>query len=143
MGGVWNLVLGLLMKLIHPRITYANLHEFLKLWSWPKAHDNSSGGTDVASPKRANGFYAAGSFKCSASEALSVSGIIRLWIQETVRPTCVDAERSACDCFIAACDVLDMLKRTQRHQHNVTPKDLHAAVVLCLTLLLLAFGDDA
>lgn len=142
-NGVWNLILGLLMRMLDPRIKYADVAEFLSVWSWPKAHEISSTGTDVASPKRSKGCYKDGVFKCSASEALAVYNIIKLWVEKCVMPTCQGVQRTACECYIQSCAVLDLLKRTQRHHHTVTPKAMHTAVVRCLTLFLQAFGEES
>ena len=142
-SGVWNLILGLLLRMLDPRIKYADLAAFLKLWSWPRAYETQADGTDIGSAKRAKSCLKEGTFKCAASEALSVYAIIRMWVQSAVLPTCEGVERVACLCYIAACTVIDLLKRTQRAGHTVTPVALHRATVDCLRYFLAAFGVEA
>ena len=152
-SGVWNLILGLLMHMLSTYnatragarlFTYAHLQAFLMLFTFPRAHEHSRNGTDVCSPKRARSSNKEQTFKCAASEALSVFAIIRLWIEEAVMPLVTDdVQKAACACFILACDVLGLLKRTMRHRHTVTPELLHSKVVDCLRLFLAAFGHAA
>ena len=144
-SGLFQLIVGLLMRLLHPQITYSDLNEFIRAWTLPKRYESSADGMDVACAHRAHSAYKEGKFKCSASEALSVYPLIQKWITEAVKPAVLEnpVRSAACDCYLQLCVVLGMLKATQRKHHNVTPSGLHRAIVACLRKFLVAFGAGA
>ncbi len=76
--------------------------------------------------------------KCSASEALSVYGPLRLYMLG-IEPTALPETKVALASFYALCNVMDLLLALQRG--STTPQRLHAAVTRHLTLFRAIYED--
>jgi hypothetical protein len=149
-SGVFNLTLGLLMHSLQSDfgICYSDLDAYIKLWKLPTRHESSGNGMDVACARRATSSYEESTFKCTASEALSVYPIVARWVETVVKVSLQTHPANhniiaACDCFLLLCIVLDMFKQTMRSQHDVTPSSLHNAIVACMRVFLVAHGIGA
>ena len=141
-SGLFQLFMGLFMRLAHPHVLYSDCDAFVRKWRLPLAHESSAAGLDVACAKRATASFNDDTFKCSASEGLGVYPILRVWIRDVIRPH-VARLFEACTCLLLLFDVLDLLKRTQRMPCTVTGPTLHKAIVAMLTKFLEVFGEDA
>lgn len=139
--GVFNKTFGLLMRMVNPRIKWTDLDTFIRMWSFPK-RARVGKYMDLACPVRAKSSHEKNSLKCSASEGLTVYPVLRKWVIEVVRPNVPHDCQQACDCFLHACRIIDLLRLTQRLNHKVTPVMLHEAIVSTLTLFLRVYGPS-
>jgi hypothetical protein len=129
-NGIWNRDLHLLLWQL-PKQAWANLHEFLQLWTWPSALSASTG-RDAFAPKRRKAAKDADHFKCSASEALSLSPVIAKWVKDVTQPAGQAPE--ACRSFLMVDKVLRILQTVTQgilperveHWSNVLAAAVHA-----------------
>jgi hypothetical protein len=124
--GLFSFEMGLFMaKLKDHGVDYAMLHEYLQMWVWPiRISARAATGKDCCCPKRAASNLRAGTFKHTASEALSVYPISCMFFREALLPTGV--ENNACLCFLELCNVLDLLLKVPRGV--VSPAALRKAI---------------
>jgi hypothetical protein len=139
-SGIFNATVGLLMKEIQGVASYAELDQFLRCWRFPKRLDHAAGGTDVACAKRARSSLKDVTFKCSASEGLSVYKLVLMWLVAAVIPS--GCAPKACQCYVFLCEVVDLLRATQRRDHSVQPRQLLEAIVRHLRSFQSAFGVE-
>ena len=93
----------------------ADLHAFLRL-NWVVPAHRRRGGRQlwrIFSDRAAASNSEAGAVKCSSSELLSLYGMMRHWAHERL-PRDSDAIRPQLDCFLLACDAVDVLMQAKR-----------------------------
>ena len=140
--GVWNTVLFLLLTCL---VTIAgtgviqNIQDYMTEWSLPKRVSGMlTQLVDSFSPNRWKSSSRARHFKCSASEAMSMYGIIGCFIAAVYMRAgiCVDQ----CIAYLRLCDVLDLLVASAHG--TVSPDQMHNAVDAFLRACLRADWRD-
>ena len=112
-GGIFNVQVGhLLHHLKTHNIKTDMLHEFVQLFTWPKAAAQS-GGQDVFSRKRVAASWKDWSLKCTASEALSIGPVLLCYIFPLMTNTSVDLKKHA-TCFYLLMTVIKFLMASTR-----------------------------
>ena len=114
-------------------IGYEHLHQYVQSWRWPRRLEGRSAtGKDAMNAKRAESSKKAGTFKCSASEALSLCTVMAHWLRRVVEPT--GRHNLAVQAFLLLVRVMEMLVASARGV--VTPE----ALALAITRYLIAFS---
>ena len=128
--GVYNVTVYLLLEECIDngrKNIYDMVGEYIASWNWPGriGHKSSSGQlAAIFSSKRKDKHREAAHIKCQASELLSVSGVLALFVQRVLLKSnfCNDA----CMAFLALSDVVDFVRSANRG--TVTSDVLAAAV---------------
>ena len=105
--------------------TFADVHNYLQLWQWPK---------QFASARR---ICETGSFSATASETLSAAPVLAKYFLDVVRP--MGGCNAAIDSFALACEVIPLLNEMVRGYG--TPQKLFDATKRCLESHLNAHGE--
>ena len=106
-NGLFQLEAGLILQLIHADgITHHHVHAFVVSFVWPARVGGRSNPARNAFEKRTS---IAGELKCSASEALSIFPVFRLFLMTMVMPTATDKVKQACESYFRLCAVLELL----------------------------------
>ena len=136
--GVFNLQVGLMMTELKPSgITYATLHEYNQLWTWPSRVTMASG-KNAMDEARAKGSWKLGKFNLQASEALSIYPVMAQWVRSVLLPS---GQHAACgQAFLRLAHVLDLLLACPRG--SVTPRQLQDAIAQHLQAFAAAFGAE-
>ena len=110
-GGLFNLTLHYFLEAIREETksnVYSNLHGYISRWRWP-IRLKLSKLADLFTDAKRTANAKAGSFKCSASEGLSIYLVICHWASVVLPADTCPAERQA---FIALCDIIDCMRAT-------------------------------
>ena len=127
-GGVHNLELGLLLGVLHGcGVDHKQIHEWMQSVRWPAALESRGVSGRSAFEKRAGAVN--DTFKCSASEGLSIYVPMRLFLLTHVvnLPTASIEVKRACSSYFALAKVLDLLHCTLKGLH-VSPEELEQAL---------------
>ena len=137
-SGIFNHEAGLLLIELHKHagLSHDVLHDFCQHFNWP-ARLKSVSGKNVFQKRSAG----ASDLKCSASEALTVFSVVRLFLVDEVLPVANDRVRMVTNCFLLLCCVLDLLTRVGRG--TVGHIELHGAIVQHLDAHKAAYGPDS
>ena len=133
-SGVWNHELGaLLPKLKQAGFSQADLHEYLQGFKWPKQQ-----GSHAASGKNIFRKQQSGHIKCSASEALGVFGVVRLFLSQHMDK--FEAIRDEVASYMKLCEVFDVIQACKNNFKSAS--DLHHAIHGFVTAHLKAWGSE-
>ena len=133
--GVFNTIFfRLLVALQGAMDIYSHLAGYVATWEWPRGVAGSSHFARLFSDKCKESNRRAKTFKCSASEGLSLYALIAVWLMAV--PLAAGVCVSECKAFLALSDVLDLLSSVA--WGNVTPIALKAAVAMFLQACLAA-----
>jgi len=131
-NGCFNTVFFLWLNAVSNSLddVYKLLYNYSEMWVFPAA----TAGFKVHQlfqQKRSKSNNAAKSFKCSASEALTVYHIVAMFIQTVVlkASACVNE----CKAVLALADLLDILQMIPLQLEKITPEVLRTAVKTFLT----------
>ena len=108
-GGVFNLTLHFFLEAIKTDTrsnVYASLKGYVSRWFWPTRFKQARIDELFSNSKR-SGNVKASSFRCSASEGLSLYAAIAHWALAVLPADTCPAEREA---YTALCDVIDCLR---------------------------------
>ena len=108
--GVWNTMLFLLLEtlLAHGMADiWERLYTYISAWTWPRRMACSTLKT-VFKLKRKKANRKAKFFKCTASEGLSLYGVIAFYMHKVILPH-AESCRDEILTYLSLCDVLDML----------------------------------
>ena len=83
---------------------YAKLHEYVGLWSLPRGGISGRNLANVFLKSRETANTKAKSFKCQASEALSLLPIMYVYVMKVIFPR--GFAREACEAFVRMCDLI-------------------------------------
>lgn len=123
-NGVWNAEVGaLLVGLKTAGFNQNILHNFLQQFTWPsQIKAKSASGVNVFRKKQE------GNIKCSASEALGIYNIIKIFISKHISH--LDAMKNQVDSYYKLCNVLDCISgcRTGRFGHVDLQRHISAFV---------------
>ena len=140
-GGIFNLSLHFFLEAVKDETrsnVYASLRGYVARYNWPKRWNTE--GQKLAllftDAKRTSNVKAK-SFKCSASDGLSLYLLIAHWAAAVLPAETCPAERLA---FIALCDVIDCLRATAYIE--VAGRTVLAAVEAFLDLYDTAYGME-
>ena len=140
--GLWNLECGLVLRCIWKKlkIKFAEVHSFVSKFQWPgrvgvdaKNIFEKRSKTKTASGKKSY------NISCSASGALSVYNVVRLFIACKVMPLVEDDDedtRTVLLSYMLLCNVIDLLSCA------ADPIRLHDAIKQHLDKFLEAYGTD-
>jgi hypothetical protein len=137
-NGFFNIEAGkLLGQLAQAQITHQQIHVFCQTFQWPHRLASRSASGKSVFQKRAKTWD---NLKCSASDALSVFGVLRAFLMMHVMPLDVGTDlKAACNSYFLVCKVLELLMRIPRG--NVSPNDLHFAIVSHMDAFKQVHGD--
>ncbi|CAE8739399.1 unnamed protein product, partial [Polarella glacialis] len=139
-SGVYNMEVGLLLGFLATiGIGYKDVHLFFQGFTWP-LHLGSRGASGKTVFEKRSALSDV--LKCSASEALSMYGVLRLFLMMHVVPL-VDVGSNvwrACQSYFCVCAVLDLLLNVRTG--SVTPVSLHHAVVRHLNAFKAIYGEE-
>ena len=111
------------------------LEQFLQLWALPKAMAKAGNLHDLFQAKRTKFYKENSKFKCTASEAISLSTMLAYLVKSICVPAAAHLDQ--CHSFLAMVEALGMLQATQLGQ--VQPPMLqHLGNKVCTCLLLFA-----
>ena len=146
-SGIFQLEVNLLLVVLkRVRVTHTQIHNFLSTFTWPARIRGVSGQNafrKLEKKKEANKTSDDSSkktFTCSASEALSVYAVIRMYLMMYVLPEDDPIVNAACHSFFALCGVLDLLAKNLKG----TPKSqraLHTAIKAHLDMFLSVYEE--
>ena len=124
-NGVWNTTAQCFLACLSEKVpdTHRVLCDYVQTWSLPSSCSVRL--KDLFQKKRMEANRKAQSFRCTASEGLTVYPLIAVLIQSVLQPAAHSPE--ACEAYLALCDVLDMLQAT--HAEVVLPPDLKRVCV--------------
>jgi len=121
-----------------PHVTYADLHEYLQRWQWPKALASPH---DLCNERHAHSHLENQALGGTASELLSVAPVLARYLDKVVAKTPLG---EACKAMIKSClacvDVVELLQCVART--HVDPKVLHDAILAHLGAHQEAYGTD-
>jgi hypothetical protein len=136
-SGIFQIEMSLLLALLTPlRITHVDLHRWCSSFSFPKRLESKSASKNVFE-KKPN----AGDFKCSASDGLSIYGLVRLFLMRQFPHAPSNEIKLACSSFYLLCNVLDLLTKIS-HGENVPELHLLTAITSHLKAFKLVHGED-
>jgi hypothetical protein len=117
-NGTFNLEVGLLLgRLARVSVTYKNMHNFVQGFVWPaRLSSRSASGIEVFEKRTGK---VDDPLKCSASECLSVYGVLRLYLMQHVHSRFDIHIDRACECCYLICHVLDLLLAIPKGQITV------------------------
>jgi len=125
-SGIFQIEVGLLLQCLSRelRISCKELHDFTILFRWPVRLESRTASAKNAFEKKPQ----KGEFKCSASDALSIYPVLRLFLMRIALPKAVgnDKANAAFRSYFSLCEVLDLLRSVQKG--NVHPDELLAAI---------------
>ena len=122
-GGLYHRELNLLLPVLHRAgVPQRALQEFVATFQWPQW-------TGTKGATLHGLFKKGGEFKSSASEALAMYPVVRLFLQRLDSARVSDELRKARNSFYLLCEVLDCLSRAARGIASVTGVELHRAIV--------------
>jgi len=128
--GVFQTVVHLLLTKLAvtdlPNI-YQTLYEYLQLWTFPIGTNANI--HELFSPKKKSANVKAKTFKCTASEGLTVYPILAYFLQAVCRPANICA--SEINAFLCLCDIIDMLQAVPRQ--IVTAEQLRTSIKLFIS----------
>ena len=139
-NGLWNKEAGLLLGVLyrHCKIRYTSIHEFMQNYTWPQHLSNSC--KKVFETKAQ---VTQGPVSCTASDALSVYNVLRLFLMLRVMTDdsadMHDELRGACLCYMALCSVIDLLSS----KVDVDANKLHDAIKLHCDMFIMVYGQDS
>ena len=126
-NGIWNAEVGALLHKLreHMAISHLHVHEFVKQFHWPDQFNQTA--RNVFEKRSSNKINA--SLSRSASEGLSVYGVIRLYLLSCVydHADCTAELQQACRSYYLLCNVIDLLVSLARGK-IVQAGQLHAAI---------------
>ena len=133
-NGIWNLEVGALMCKLHTHlhISHTDIHNFVSTFHWPDKK-NARHVFEKRSKKTQH------PLACSASEGLSVYGVLRLYLICHIYDRSPEELQAACRSYYSLCNVLDLLARIS-HAKPVTPAELQQAVITHLRNVRSAYG---
>ena len=136
--GLWNSELGLLMGVLKSLagIRPQECHDFLAKFQWPKSVESRS-----MTGRKIFLKYSEGGVQCSASEGLSVYGVIRVMLIEMVGDHANPVVQGAVASYIALAGVLDLLQKN-RVKQDVLPATLQSAITNDLQLRVGVHGPE-
>ena len=140
-AGLFQLVLHLLLESLESdgiRDAYVYFQEFVKLCRWPIGIHSSNIHRFFDDNRRTSN-RKAGTFKCQASDALSMYPVLAFFVLTQFRKASIAVH--ACDAFIALCDVIDLFQSAARGV--VTPNTMRDRVHIFLQAFVTAFGADS
>ena len=133
-NGVWNHELGALMsKLKQVGVPQPELHEYLQGFKWPKQQ-----GSHAASGRNVFRKLQSGHIKCSASEALGVSGVVRLFLSQSMAK--FEAIHDQVASYLKLCEVFDVIHACKSMKKSAS--DLHQVIHAFVTAHLKAWGSE-
>ena len=108
-------------------VTYANLHDYLQGFQWPRFIKTVSG-KDTCTPKRAKSCWSDVMFKATASEFLSVLPVLANYITEFMYsdPAPVDFAKGVSANFLQLVAVVELILKSSRCV--VQPRQLQQAI---------------
>ena len=136
-NGLWNIELGLLLGILFRivGIRFTAIHEFIQTFTWPLKL-NAKDIKDVFARKT---FVTKGDVTASATEALSVYNVVRLFLtMKVMRPRMDETLRAACLSYFALCSVLDLLSSND----IIDPNTLHDCIKRHIDMFKLVYGDE-
>lgn len=136
-NGLWNCELGLLLGVLFRivGIKFTVLHEFIQTFTWPLKFNAK----DIKSVFARKTFVTKGDVTASASEALSVYNVVRLFlIMQVMRPRMNETLRAACISYFALCSVLDLLSSFD----SIDPNTLHDRIKRHIDMFKLVYGEE-
>ena len=126
-NGVFNTHVGQMMVALKPHgITYDTLHTYLSNWHWPSGVGTLTG-RETCCSKRAKSSMESGSFKCTASEGLSLYPVFAHFVQQSVMRSSSDDAKAHGQSFLDLTTFLELVSSCARGV--VTPEQLEKAVV--------------
>ena len=139
--GVWNLVMPFVLEAIRPVFDgniYTLLKGYIERWHWPQRVSRGGGLAELFDDSRRKPNVEAGTFKCSASEGLSLYGVVGHFLVIVVKKSgrCV----AEVDTYSALCDVIDCLMLATRSA--IDARTLLEAVETFLDHFHLTFGME-
>ena len=137
-GGVFNLTLHFFLEAIKEATrtnVYAQLQAYVNNWTLPKRFNLTGKLGDLFENAKRTANAKANSFKCSASEGLSLYMIISHWAVTVLPADTCPAERKA---FTALCDIIDCMRATA--YIGVAGSQILQCVELFLDLYDIAYG---
>jgi hypothetical protein len=141
-GGIFNIHVGELMNALKPYgYSYATLHDYIGLWEWPK-HVGTNTGKDACCKKRAKSSWADGTFKCQASEGLSLMPILANFAQQVLMTSATAAVVEHAQCFLYLADVMTLLVRSAV-PGSVTPLELKNAIARHMLTYARLYGESS
>ena len=125
--GVFGVHMGLVMwKLNGVGVTYQKMHDFIQKFRWPRQHAKNCG-KEVCAPKRAQSCWKATTFKCTASEGLSLVPILARFFTEFLQTPALPANvRGIAANVLQLVGVVHLILRSARCK--VTPVSLCGAI---------------
>jgi hypothetical protein len=138
--GNFNVEAGQLLALMHKNdgISHTDVHDYVQGFEYPA---RLRGGQSAKSVFEKRTDKLCSPLKCSASEALSAYGILRMFLMLKVMATASVELKAAIISYKALCDVLDLLQLTS--SGKVRPHDLMQAILAHLNLYKSAHGTGA
>ena len=128
-SGVFNITLNCLLEVFEQsglRTVYQQLSDYIEGWRWPGRVHNSTL-HKIFEVKRRKGNREGGSFRCQASECLSVYPVLAFWVCAVISPSLVAGRaRDASSAFLAFADMADVFMSVARG--GATPELLRDAV---------------
>lgn len=111
-AGIWNNESGsLVTKLSSGGLSQADLDMELSRFKWPRALSSRGvTGQNIFSKEDQDGVVS-----CSASECLSVYGVLRFILHECRRRGELESLKAECDSYCRLCRVLDLLQHQKKH----------------------------
>ena len=139
MVGIFQAVLFLVMEKLRGIIRYASVDEYLRVWHWPRQFGGASNCAKKAfDQKHETASRKAKTFKCSASEGLSVFPVVAHYFRKALLPHASAAEGDAIRVFLALVVVIELLQNVARG--SVTPAALRNAIFSFMGLYVALFG---
>lgn len=139
-GGAFNLEVGLLLGMLASiSVGHLAVHSFFQEFTWPlQIGSKGVSGKNVFAKRSA----VAGMLKCSASESLSMYGVLRLFLMLTVVPLVALGSNvwKACHSFFCLAEVMDLLL-VSRTTTCVRPESLHRVIVRHLDAFKVIYGE--
>eukprot|EP00971_Amphidinium_carterae_P339231 6476896-Amphidinium_carterae.1 len=83
-GGVFNIHIAAMMQSLKPHhLTYATLHEYISVWTWPSKVGTNTG-KDACIAKKATSHWKKQTFNAQASECRSLYPVLANWVQNVL-----------------------------------------------------------
>lgn len=135
-SGVWNVEIGALMHKLHQHlhVSSKDMHDFVSSFRWPDSLNQTAKNVFEKRPRKGIDQP----LSCSASEALSVYGILRLFLILNVYDRCPELQQ-ACQCYYQLCNVIDLLVAIS-HSKPVTPSQLQQTIISHLQKFQAVYG---
>jgi hypothetical protein len=142
-SGIFSIHIGLFnefLRTMHPfKVTYAVLYDYCADWIWP-ARLKGSTGVAALCTERARSSQKAGVFKSSASEARSITPVLRQFVNKTLMQSDDPEKLQHGSCFLLLAEIVELLECIDRRREACV--EFKNAVHAYLKSFVVVYGEE-